>query len=390
MKHRVIQLNSTANWGSIGKIAEGIGRAAMTRGWDSTIAFGRRMNPSRSELVRFGNAADVYCHYARYRFLDGEGFGSRRPTRQLIRFLKTYRPSVIHLHNIHDHWLNYPLLFDFLSEIETPVVWTFHDCWAFTGGCYHFENAGCFKWRDNMCQHNCRYRNSARQFAARTTAYGKLGSRLHIVSVSHWVENYARQSVLSDAGANIHYIANGIDTTDIFKPQPMTKSRRIIGVSNIWPPYKGLADFIRLRKILPSDIEIVLVGLNRKQLAELPEGIFGYSRTQNALKLAELYSSASVLVNPSYNDTFPTVNLEAMACGTPVITYRTGGSPEAIDDKTGIVIDKGNITALADGIMRIINNPDRFPSESCRRRAVTLFNQEIQFDRYIDLYESIL
>ena len=143
---RILQLNVTANWGSTGKIAEGIGLAAMQRGWDSTIAYGRYMNPSQSHLIKVGNQIDVYAHYGKARFLDGEGLGSIGPTKKLIKRIDELSPDIIHLHNIHDHWLNYPLLFKFLASIRAPVVWTFHDCWALTGGCPHFENVNCFKW----------------------------------------------------------------------------------------------------------------------------------------------------------------------------------------------------------------------------------------------------
>ena len=164
----------------------------------------------------------------------------------------------------------------------------------------------------------------------------------------------------------------------------------ILGVSNVWPEYKGLGDFIQLRKSLSDDIKIVLVGLTPKQVESLPDGIKGITRTANAMELADLYRAASIFVNPTHNDSFPTVNLEALACGTPVVTYQTGGSPEAIDKQTGVVVEKGNIEALSDAIMTVLNNPDCYTSSDCRNRAVTSFNKDVQFGKYIDLYESIL
>ena len=145
---KLLQLNVTANWGSTGKIAEGIGLAAMARGWESVIAYGRYMNPSQSQLIKVGNKLDVYSHYAKAKLFDGEGLGSRRATKALIRKIEILAPDVIHLHNIHDHWLNYPLLFEYLAKIDTPIVWTFHDCWAFTGGCTYSDIQACDKWKD--------------------------------------------------------------------------------------------------------------------------------------------------------------------------------------------------------------------------------------------------
>ena len=164
----------------------------------------------------------------------------------------------------------------------------------------------------------------------------------------------------------------------------------ILGVSNVWPEYKGLNDFIKLRSKLPDDIGITLVGLTKKQIESLPKGINGISRTTNASELATLYRKAKVFVNTTYNDSFPTVNLEALACGTPVITYRTGGSPEAIDEKTGIVIEKGDLSSLAKGIMTIISASQGYNPDNCRKRAESCFDKNIQFNKYIDLYENLI
>lgn len=387
---KLLQLNVTANWGSTGKIAEGIGLAAMSRGWKSTIAYGRYMNPSQSQLVKVGNQLDVYAHYAKNRLIDGEGLGSRRATKELTARIKKLEPDIIHLHNIHDHWLNYPLLFEYFATIDTPIVWTFHDCWAFTGGCAHFENINCYKWKDKACN-TCplKHKSAQKNIAKRFDSFSKIGKRLHIVTVSDWLAKYISESMFAEIGASISVINNGIDVNNVFQPGGI-KEKMILGVSNVWPEYKGLGDFIKLREILPVDINIVVVGLSQKQVNSLPQGIRGITRTSNAEELADLYRRASVFVNPTYNDSFPTVNLEALACGTPVITYRTGGSPEAVDANTGIVIEKGNIQSLADGIMELLQHPERFRRENCRNRAVNHFNKDIQFTKYIDLYEEIL
>ena len=144
---RLLQLNATANWGSTGKIAEGIGLAAIETGWESYIAYNRYMNPSKSRLIKVGNFKDVLIHYGRSKVLGQEGMGSKEATRQLIEKIRSIQPDIIQLHNIHDHWLNYPVLFEYLAKVDTPVVWTMHDCWAFTGGCCHFVASGCDRWK---------------------------------------------------------------------------------------------------------------------------------------------------------------------------------------------------------------------------------------------------
>lgn len=364
----------------------------MKQGWESYIAYGRYMIPSKSHLIKVGNQLDVYAHYAQARFLDREGLGSAGPTRSLIKQIDEIQPDIIHLHNIHDHWLNYPILFEYLATIDTPIVWTFHDCWAFTGGCYHFENEGCNKWQSCSCTGRCiqSHKRANANYLNRLNKFSNIGERLHIVSVSKWLADYISKSMFKTIGANIYIINNGIDTDDIFCLWDTIKKPIVLGVSNVWNESKGLNDFFVLRQLINDSFDILLVGLNQKQIDMLPKGIMGITRTSNAQALAELYSQSAVFVNPTYNDSFPTVNLEALACGTPVVTYRTGGSPEAVDDMTGIVIDKGNINALAEAVNSILNNPERFSKSACRSRAVSNFNKEIQFNKYIDLYQSIL
>lgn len=389
--YKLLQLNVTANWGSTGKIAEGIGLAAMSRGWESYIAYGRYMNPSQSQLIKVGNKFDVYSHYARNRFFDGEGLGSKKATHRLIAQIDELTPDIIQLHNIHDHWLNYPALFKYLATIDSPVVWTFHDCWAFTGGCYHFEDNGCYKWRQGRCESPChlKHKMSERNYSLKRELLGALGERLTVVAVSQWMAEYAKESFLRDSHARIEVLNNGINL-DTFKPSGSEKEKMILGVSNIWPKSKGLDDFVRLRQILADDIAITVVGLSEQQVKTLPEGITGMTRTASASELARIYAKASAFVNPTYSDSFPTVNLEALACGTPVITYRTGGSPEAVDGQTGVVVEKGNVEALAEAIMDVIGNPGLYTSENCRERTERNFNQDIQFGKYINLYSEII
>lgn len=392
-RYKLLQLNVTANWGSTGKIAEGIGQAAMVRGWESAVAYGRMMNRSQSKLIKVGNQADVYLHYARHRFFDGEGLGSRNATKQLIEQINAYAPDIIHLHNLHDHWLNYPLLFEYLGTVDTPVVWTFHDCWAFTGGCAHFESSDCEKWTDHNCSGRCpQYKGwlvskRERNFRLKHDLLVPISKRMTIVGVSDWITGYASKSFLKDC--KFTTIHNGIDV-GTFIQSNSSKESLILGVSNVWPPYKGLQDFIALRQKLPDDVKIILVGLTKRQIESLPMGITGMERTKNIHELVDLYSRASVFVNPTHNDTFPTVNLEALACGTPVVTYRTGGSPEAIDEDSGIVVEKGDVKSLSNAIMDVLGNPNKYRSDACRKRAALNFNKDIQFDKYIDLYESIL
>lgn len=389
---KILQINVTANWGSTGRIAEQINLQAQQRGWDTYIAYGRYSSQSQSHLIKVGNRYDVYAHYLRHRFFDGEGLGSEHATQRLVEDIQRLQPDIIHLHNIHDHWLNYPILFEYFINTDIPIVWTFHDCWAFTGHCFHFENAKCCKWLE-QCK-KCKQipslssDNTCRNYDLKKELFTNLGQRLTIVPVSQWLGRYVRSSILKDC--RIETIYNGIDTETFRMDATTGKRRMILGVSNVWPKDKGLSDFIKLRKVLPRDIEIMLVGLTKKQIRELPKGIKGIERTANIRELINLYQYASAFVNLTRNDTFPTVNIEALACGTPVITYRTGGSPEAIDGETGIIVEKGDVEGTAAAIRRIMENPAHLTPENCRRRAVENFNKDQQFAKYISLYESLL
>lgn len=391
---KLLQINATANWGSTGRIAEQIGLAAMARGWESYIAYGRDHNSSESNLIRIGSSIEVGLHVIKARLFDAAGLGSSRATKRLIGQIEQIRPDVVQLHNIHGYYLNYKLLFEYLNGTDIKVVWTFHDCWAFTGHCAHFVKAGCEKWKKDC--HNCPLINeypkswisdrSEANYMLRKELFGR-SHNLSIVSVSEWIDGLVSDSFLRNKRRII--IHNGVDINS-FSPDydDSRTSFKLLAVSNVWNEDKGLNDLFELRRLVPAEIEFFIVGLSANQLKRIPEGINGIQRTQNLAELIELYSSADVLVNPTYADTFPTVNLEALACGTPVITYKTGGSPEAIDEETGIVVAQGDIQGLAEAVLRLKEQP--LSREACRARAERLFDKDKCFEKYISLYESLL
>ena len=390
----LLQINVTANWGSTGKIAESIGLAAKRQGWESYMAYGRYSNPSQSKLIQVGSQWDVYVHYAEQRIFDNEGLASRGATQNLIRQIQEIQPDVVQLHNIHDHYLNYKILFEYLNTTDIQVVWTFHDCWAFTGHCFHFVTKGCERWK-TQCYDCPLQRISPKTLLDRSRKNYELKKQLFagcknltIVPCSDWMAGFVKDSFLRDK--RIQVIHNGVDL-NVFQPSLQCKKQdgfRIIAVSNVWHKEKGLYDLFELRKRLPGCYEITMVGLSAEQIKELPEGIRGIQRTQNVQELVTLYGEANVLVNPTYADTFPTVNLEALACGTPVISYQTGGSPEALDEKTGRVIPQGDLKAMVKAIHALKDYP--LFSKDCRQRVEFLFDKDKCFEKYIDLYRVLL
>ncbi|NLO70342.1 MAG: glycosyltransferase [Porphyromonadaceae bacterium] len=400
---KLLQINSVVNWGSTGRIAEGIGEIAINNGWESYIAYGRNEGNSLSTKIRIGNSFDIYTHILKTRILDRHGFASKRSTEKFISFVNEIKPDIIHLHNLHGYYINIEILFHFLSKINTPVVWTLHDCWAFTGHCAYFDYINCQKWQTHCkdCPQkkdypsSCIIDNSFSNFKTKKQIFTRV-EKLTIVPVSDWLSNLTAQSFLKNKKKQV--IKNGIDT-NIFKPSKNNLIRKklclenkfiLLGVASVWDRRKGLNDYISLSKYLEANDVIVLVGLNTFQIKNLPENIIGIERTENINELVDLYSSADLYLNLSWEDNFPTTNLESLACGTPVLTYNTGGSPEAISHDTGFIVKKGDIQSITKAIKLFkINNNSNY-AYNCRNRVLSNFKMEVQFEKYFNLYEELL
>lgn len=393
---RLLIINITCNQGSTGKISEQVGLIMKQRGWDVYLAHGaRRVNPSELETIPFSSVKGEYLHALKSLLFDADGLGSSRATRLLVERIKEIKPDVIQIHNLHGYYINYQVLFEYLNRTRIPIVMTLHDCWTFTGHCVHFELVGCDKWKTEC--YNCELKNkypkqsllldrSQRNYSLKKR-YFSSNPHLHIVAVSDWLAGNVRQSFLKNNP--LHVIHNGIDI-DTYKPIGVKCSDKfkILAVSNVWHKDKGLFDIYRLRQLLPvEDYSITLVGLTEKQMKALPAGIVGITSTANQQELVDLYSKSDVLINPTYADTYPTINLEAIACGTPVVTYNTGGSPESITDRTGIIVDCGDIKGMATAIEILKNKP--LSPEECRKYAVENFDKNRCFMSYVRLYEQL-
>ena len=397
----LLQINVTANWGSHGRIAENIGELAMEHGWKSHIAYGRYANKSKSEIYKIGSAIDIYNHVLQTRVFDRHGLASKQATRRLIEYIDSVAPDIIHLHNIHGYYLNYPLLFEYLQKSEIPVVWTLHDCWAFTGHCAYFDYINCDRWKFHChhCPalgrypHSSLFDRSSDNFNDKCKWFTSL-KNMTIVPVSDWLASKVRQSFLSRYP--IQVIHNGVDTST-FNYQSVKKEDFglqdkfiVLGVASVWDDRKGLADFLKLRNVLPEEYVIILIGLTNKQIKNLPKGILGIFRTNSVKELAEYYSLADVFVNPTWEDNFPTTNLEAQACGTPVITYRTGGSIEAINKGTGYIVEQGDIPAIV-SIITKIKGTGKIPyMHTCRDHIVKNFENSNTYQQYLYLYNTVL
>lgn len=419
MSKKLLQINPVLRTStSTGRIMKEIGELAMANGWESYVAYskGRDGLPESTSIpVPVGNKASVAWHGLQTRILDRHGLGSVLATKRFIEDIRRIGPDIIHIHNIHGYFLNYRILFDFLSHSGIQVIWTVHDCWLYTGHCYYYSKAGCDRWKTG-CGH-CPQRGkfprslfadrSARNFRDKRDAFCSMPEdRLTIVPVSDWMRSEMSESFLKDYRFQV--IHNGIDT-DVFSPQPALESevRRcyglgdrhvILGIASIWSEEKGLNDFVEMAARLDSDEVIVLVGMDRKQLDDvlsrygrtvLGDRMVAVKRTADVHQLAGLYSTADVLVNPTWQDNYPTVNLEAISCGTPVVTYRTGGSIEAVAGDTGFVVEQGDIEGLVDAVRRVETLGKAHFMDACRSRAVKEFRKEDRYAEYIELYERL-
>ncbi|MDF2566889.1 MAG: glycosyl transferase [Oscillospiraceae bacterium] len=394
---KVVQIN-TFGVLSTGRIAADLYRTLVEHGHEGLFFYGRENVADDIESVNIGSKMGIYLHVAKTRLWDKHGFGSVISTQKMIKKIKEYQPDIIHLHNLHGYYLNIELLFNFLREYDKPVIWTLHDCWPFTGHCAYFDLIGCDKWL-TQCE-NCGNKKeypksllmdrSKKNFIKKKELFTSV-KNMTIVTPSVWLKELVQKSFLGRFPVKV--IHNGIDL-DKFRPTQsdfktrygLEKKIIILGVASVWSDRKGLDDFISLSNKLDDLYQIVLVGVDKKQIQSLPQNIIGISRTHNIEELAGLYSVADVFVNPTYEDNFPTTNLEALACGTPVITYRTGGSVESIDESCGIIIEQGNIDCLAETIKNIQSND--FSSEDCLERSKK-YDKKTRFKEYLSVYEEI-
>ena len=402
---KVVQINTTLNTGSTGRIAEEIGQTLIAAGHSSYIAHGRPGGESQSQTIKIGSSFDQKLHGLQTRIFDTHAFASTTATKKIVDEITCINPDIIHLHNLHGYYIHAGVLFNFLKERKKPVIWTLHDCWSFTGHCCYFDFVKCDKWKTHCekCPLQKRYPesfvfdNSYKNFDVKKQLFNGV-ENLTLVTPSHWLGGLLQQSFLKDYPVSV--IHNGVDLS-VFKPvdeSELTIKKKlsiddgavVLGVASVWDRRKGLKDFIQLSERIKPEDKIVLLGLSKEQQQGLPQNIIGIERTENLNEMVQLYNLATVFVNPTWVDNFPTTNIESLACGTPVITYNTGGSVEAVDESTGWIIEKGNIDGLVNAIEIAKQNGESYFNNKCRTRAEALFNNKHRFGDYVKLYESVL
>ncbi|MBE6793907.1 MAG: glycosyltransferase [Ruminococcaceae bacterium] len=399
---KVFSVNTVYGEGSTGNISQGIHDLCKEENIEYISAC-RNLPASKdgiSDCIAISTPFDSKLHGVLSRFTMLKGCFSYSKTRKLIKYIKSYSPDIIHLHNLHGSYVNIPLLTKYIKKHNISVVFTLHDCWAMTAICSHFSIAGCNRWQDGC--HNCpqrkKYSSCPFDFTKKVYKLKKKWftgfNKAVVVTPSEWLSGVAKKSFLKDY--EIKTIYNGINL-DVFKPtisdfkkkHNIQDKKMVLGVAYGWGYSKGIDAMIEISHRLPKDkYAMVLVGVDENTKSTLPENIIAISKTANQKELAEIYTSADVFVNTTREEVLGLVNIEALACGAPVVTFNSGGSPECIDSTCGSIVEKDDIDALEKEIIRICEtNP--FAKISCIKRA-ELFDKNKRLREYLELYKSIL
>ncbi len=386
---KIVQINATCGVGSTGKIAVAISELLNRKNLENYIFYSEGKSDYKNG-IKYTNLVYTKIQAVISRVFGNYGFEGTFATRKLIKNLKRIKPDIIHIHNIHSHACNLELLFKFIKKNNIKTYWTFHDCWAFTGYCPYFDMAGCENWKSE-CK-TCVQRKSFSWFFDRSNKNQRRkqeaiqGTDLTIITPSLWLADLVKQSFLKDFPLKV--INNGIDL-NIFKPTESDFREKyglkdkfvILGVAFCWDKRKGLDVFLELSRKLDSNFQIVLVGTDES--CQLPKNIISIQKTKSQKELAEIYTAADVFVNPTREENYPTVNMEAIACGTPVITFNTGGSAEMLDETCGRVVPKNDINAL---ITEINNMSNSQMLSSDIAKSANKFDKNDKFKEYVDLY----
>lgn len=395
---KVLQINSVCGIKSTGRICTDLADVLTDNGHECKIAYGREIVPEkyREYAVKIGSDFDVNMHVLNSRLFDSSGWGSKHVTKKFIKWVMEYNPDIIHLHNIHGYYINIEILFNYLAEIEKPVIWTLHDCWSLTGHCVYFTAHGCDKWKggcykcDQMKTYPKSYigDNSKKNWNIKKNLFTDI-KNMTLITPSTWLANVVKESYLNKYP--IEVIPNGIDI-NTFKLTPSDFRRKynlenkiiILGVASIWDERKGLYDFIELSKKITEEYIIVLIGLSKNQLKALPVNIIGITKTNNITELAEIYTTADVFINFSKEETMGLVTVESLACGTPVIVLNKTAIPEVVDESCGIIIEDNNIEIVIQSLEHAL----LLKRDNCIKRA-QLYEKQQQYLKYINIYQSM-
>ena len=396
---KILMINVVCGSGSTGRICTDFATELEKEGHEVRIAYGRGKVPDQFKkyAFRIDTTREILAHGLKARLWDGDGFGSKTATEKFIKWIQEYDPDIIHLHNLHGYYVNIELLFGFLKIYKKKIVWTLHDLWAFTGHSPICDLVSGKRWETGC--YKCPLKNSyPKTYVDRSKSNWIKKKKLitavreiEVITPSNWLACFVKKSYMGKFNVNV--IHNGIDIQEF---RPLKNDFRevyelkdkfvVLGVANVWNDMKGFPDFVKLAELLDDKYAIVLVGVTEKQKHHLPKNIIGIGKTESIKELAGIYSSADVFLNLTYCDNYPTVNLEAIACGTPVITYNTGGSSESVGRGSGVTVTKGKLQEVIAEIKNLKKQSYRMNNLTGERREE--FSKETALKNYCLLYRS--
>lgn len=401
---KIVQVNAVYRKSSTGRTCEELEKALVKRGHSVVTAYGNGSADSENAF-RIGNNFDAKLHALLSRIVGLQGYFSRLATMKFLKYLKKYKPDIVHLRNLHSNYINIPMLLKYLGDTDVATVITLHDCFFYTGKCTHYLQEKCEKWqtRCNDCprikQDNKSwfFDFSSKMWKDKKKYFENI-KKLAVVGVSDWTTEHAQKSFLKSAKV-IKRIYNWIDL-DLFKPHDthalraklnLSQSFIIYCISQKWNEEKGLKVIRGIAELMPENWRIVMVG-------ELPDGIqldnkvLHMGVVSDTKLLADYYAMADAFVTPSVQETFGKTTAEALSCGTPVVAYRSLAAPELIgeDEECGFIVDENNPELYVDKLKTIEKIGKKGFETSCRARAEKNFDIEKNTEEYIALYESIL
>lgn len=398
---KLIQINTVCNT-STGKLMGDIQRKADEEGYETLSIVGRRKVFQDMPCEKIGNGISFWIHVVINTVFDKQGYGSYFVTKKIIRRLREENPDIIHLHNLHGYYINLPLFFCYLSkEFNGKIFWTFHDCWPITGHCAYFSAVGCDKWESgcNKCPNKMIYPislfmdSSCSNYKKKKRMFCGLNN-LTIITPSEWMAEFVRKSFMSEYPIKV--VNNGINlkiftyrkpVSEIFDKYKISRTKKtILGVASIWEERKGMKDFLLLSQVLPSDYQILLVGLSNKQIKSLPKNIIGIQRTENQEELAMIYSLSYFFMNPSLEESFSLVTVEAIACGTPVIVLDTSAVKELVCEDNGIILSRHESVDYMHAIKQL--EKKQLSRETVMQTAGK-YDREVFAEKVIELYNQI-
>ncbi len=395
---RVLQINANYGFGSTGLIVKDISDMLTQEGYESFCAY-QKSSERISSGYQIGKPIDWKIHAVLCRIFGRQGYYSSLATKKLLLYIDSIKPDIVHLHNLHSNYINISILLHYLAENDIATVITMHDCWYFTGKCFHYADCDCDGFTHGCG--NCKKKSAPpRSYLFDWSAWSLKNKnellhsipRLKIVGCSEWICKEAKRSFLEDC--NISCIYNGVNT-EIFRPSK-SNVRKKYGLKEDTLLVMGMAN----KWLLPSNINIIdafhdltgvtlmIVGCTESQMLLLQkygEKVVGIGFINDRETLAEIYSAADVFINLTHADTLPTVNMESICCGTPVITYDSCGSPELVSEGTGIIVKEGDKA----GIIEAIKCISKLNRELCRKKGLEDFDKTNCYKKYIEIYQQL-